>query len=159
MNDGFPGEDRREGERRDPPPPTHVTIDSFANGGRMLIETLIEETRANQRELQSTRSSIAKWLAGAALTVAVVVGTGLWNLSGKIGSMTTEIDRRPTSGATLRMIDSAAVLRAAKEQATVQILTEQHGQMEALKVRVESLSTELGKIGEDHDTLFRRNRP
>lgn len=78
----WPDVERRESERRDPGPPQHVTVDGLSNGARLLVETLVEETREMKRdvtrELNEARKSVAKWAAGAVMTLGLALGGSIW---------------------------------------------------------------------------------
>lgn len=130
--------DRRQGERRERGPPQHVTLDGLDNGAREAVERLDQKLDVNLR--------LGRWLFGVGLAIALVVGGGIWRISGQLGQMTADIDNRPTDMETIRMIDSAAVIQRAKEAETLRILTNQHGQLQILSNSVEDLTSELAQM-------------
>jgi hypothetical protein len=134
--DGFHGEDRRESERRDPPPPMHVSVDGISNGARRLLQEAIHEARKTRR-----------WIVSALLGLGVVVfAAGEFR-----GTVENGLKNRPTEAAVQQLVDerdAAMVDRLHEQQIILEVMGErQRSTIQRLDVTDEEMKRIKERIG------------
>jgi hypothetical protein len=154
--DGFHGEDRRESERRDPPPPMHVSVDQLSNG----VLSTVRSAEAKFDRAVEVGGKLMK--LGIGLIVSVLGGMfalGVW-----YHEVNTRFEARPTREATRQMIEEIAgekydaLIEALAENAATDRVDRERStnSMVQAELALEALEERTAGLRRDVDRIDRR---